>query len=75
MNISSSHTGANAADLNRLHDLALRRAHELRQEAIDDFWHGADAVLTVGLASAQRSAQRLAQRLARHRRGRTWTIE
>jgi hypothetical protein len=75
MNTPTSNSGANADDPGRLHDLALRRAHELRQEAINDFWHGADSVLARGLATAQRSAQRLAHRLAQHRRRRTWTIE
>jgi hypothetical protein len=75
MNTPLSNGDTKAGDPGRLHDLALRRAHELRQEAIHDFWHGADAVLAHGLASARRSAQRLAHRLAQHRRRRTWTIE
>jgi len=64
-----------AVNIDTLHDVALRRAHELRHEAIRDFWRGADAVWTGGVAAANRSAQRLAHRLARHRRSRMRTIE
>jgi len=53
-------------DPNRLHDLALRRAQELRREAIDDFWRGADAAWAATLSGARRSAERLAHRLVRH---------
>ena len=56
--------------LNHLHEQALRRARELRREAVGDFWHGADAVWSAGLATARRSAQRLAHSLARHARQR-----
>ena len=52
--------------LNALHDQALRRAHALRREAIDDFWRGANAAWEATLANSRRSAQRLAHRLARH---------
>ena len=51
------------------HDLVQRRAHELRREAIRDFWRGADAMVAATAAQAGRSARRLAQRLARHTRG------
>lgn len=54
------------AALNSLHEQACRRARELRREAVGDFWHGADAVWSAGLATARRSAQRLAQSLTRH---------
>jgi hypothetical protein len=53
-------------ELSALHDLARRRAQELRREAIGDFWRGADTVLTSTTDAAGRSAQRLAHRLARH---------
>ena len=59
------------AELNRLYDEARRRAGELRREALDDVWRGADAALASTLGSAQRSALRLASRLARHRSRRT----
>jgi len=58
------------SELNRLHDLALRRAQELRREAIDDFWRGADVAWASTLASARRSAQRLVHRLVRRARAR-----
>jgi len=55
---------------NRLHDQARVAATRLRQEAVDDFWRGADAawqhVAQGGQALAQRSATRLRARLARH---------
>ncbi len=67
-----SHSGATGTqDFNTLHDAALRRAHELRREAMADFWRGADAAFEATLATASRSAQRLAHRLARHARGRS----
>jgi hypothetical protein len=75
MNTPTSNGSADDGDLGHLHDLAVRRAHELRQDAINDFWLGTEAVFARGLVSAQRSAQRLAHRLSQHRRGRTWTIE
>lgn len=53
-------------ELSALHDLARRRAQELRREAIDDFWRGANAAWAASLATARRSAQRLGHRLARH---------
>jgi len=67
MNSQSSHIAVNA---DTLHDVALRRARELRREAIRDFWRGADAVWAGGVAAANRSAQRLAYRLAHHARQR-----
>lgn len=57
-------------ELNRLHELARQRAQQLRSEAVDDFWRGADAVWAATLERAGRSAQRLAHRLARHERRR-----
>lgn len=57
-------------DLGALHDLARRRAHELRREALDDFWRGADAAFAATLSSARQRAQRLAYRLARHAKAR-----
>ena len=56
-----------AAELDRLHDSARRRAGELRDEAIDEFWRGINAALWGQLSQARRSATRLAQRLRRHR--------
>lgn len=62
-------------ELSPLHDLARRRAQELRREAIGDFWRGADAVLASTADAARRSARRLAQRLVRHGRGRSVPAE
>jgi len=53
-------------ELNGLHNRARRRAQELRREAIEDFWRGADAAWAATQDSARRSAQRLAHRLAQH---------
>ena len=68
MNTPPGSTYGRTEDLNRMHDLALRRAHALRQEAMDDFWRGADAMWAATVASTCRSAQRLAHRLARRAR-------
>ena len=58
-----------AATQARLHDLAKGVAVRLRDEAVDDFWRGADAVWQrsreTRQARAQRSAARLQARLAR----------
>lgn len=58
----------------RIHDLAKDRATQLRQDAVDDFWRGADTVWQLGLqtgqAALERSATRLQARLARHNRAR-----
>ena len=54
-------------DLNRLHDEAHARARALRDEALDDFWRGADALLREASASAARAARRFAASLRRHR--------
>jgi len=63
------------ATLARLHDQAKLEAVRLRDEAVDDFWRGADAVwqrsLQGGQALAERSAARLQARLARHVRERS----
>lgn len=48
------------------HELARARAERLRDEAIDDFWRGADAVLRRGVGRSQRAATRLLQRLRHH---------
>lgn len=53
-------------DYNRLMELAKQRAGQLRREAIEDFWRGADVAWAASLATARRSAERLAHRLARH---------
>lgn len=50
---------------NRLRDEAYARAQELRREAINDFWRGADALLTDATTHARRAAERLAHRLRR----------
>ncbi len=52
--------------LARLHERAHAWAPRLREEAIDDFWRGADEVLRRGIGSSQRAALRLLQRLRRH---------
>ena len=63
-----------AATHNRLHDTAKAEASRLRDEAVDDFWRGADAVWQRtahgGQAVAVRSAARLQARLTRHARQR-----
>lgn len=55
---------------NRLHDQARTVATRLRQEAMDDFWRGADAawqrVAQGSQALAARSATRLRARLKHH---------
>ncbi len=51
-------------DTSALLDAARRRSHELRQQALDDFWHG----LASGATQAARSAERLARSLVRHAR-------
>lgn len=63
------------SDLNRLQQLAHQRAQELRREAIDDFWRGADAAWAATLGGARRSAQRLAHRLVRHGESRRHGVE
>lgn len=61
----------NAHQLNRLHDQARQSAYQLRDEAIDEFWRGANAALWSQLSSARRAATRLSQRLQRHQQLRT----
>lgn len=70
MNSPSTPTRYTPDHLGRLHDLAKQRAHELRREALDEFWRGADAALARTVTSARQSAQRLAYRLARRAKGR-----
>lgn len=77
--MSTIHPEANSQA--RVHDLAKDHACQLRQEAVDDFWRGADAVWQRGLQSGQaaleRSATRLQARLVRHtsaRNGRHFTV-
>lgn len=62
-----------AQELNHLHDRALRQAYTLRDEAIDDFWRGANAALRGRLSSAQRAVVRLSHRLQRHQQLRSGT--
>jgi hypothetical protein len=52
--------------LYRAHELARLQSERLRDEAIDDFWRGADAVLRRGVGRSQRAAARLLQRLRHH---------
>lgn len=66
MNHATDIRRSNAEQLDRLHTAARRYAEDLRREAIDDFWRGADAALSNTLVSARRSAERLAARLTRH---------
>lgn len=60
--------------LNRLHELAKTHANQLRQQAMDEVWRGANAVwlrsLHSGEAALARSATRLQARLARRARNR-----
>jgi len=60
-----------AAQLNRLHEQALREATVLRDAAIDDFWRRVRATLRAGLSVAHRAAARLTHRLPsqQHRAG------
>lgn len=51
----------------RLREAAVRDAHRLRAEAMDDFWRGANALALSGFGGLGRSAERLRQRLVRHR--------
>ena len=51
----------------RLRDAAVHEAHRLRAEAMDDFWRGANALVSSTLGGVGRSAARLRQRLERHR--------
>ena len=48
-----------------LREQALREAEALRRAAVDDFWRGADALLSTAATATLRSASRLAQRLQR----------
>lgn len=58
------HPPAPAADIGALLDVATRRAHCVRQHAIDAFWDDTAAAA----ARQMRAAQRFAARLARHQR-------
>lgn len=60
-------TRLEADALARRHDNAVRDAHRLRAEAMDDFWRGANALVISSVGGLGRSAERLRQRLARHR--------
>lgn len=60
------HASHRIHDNDRIKNAALHRAQELRRQAVDDFWRGADAAWTATLGGAQRSARRLAHRLLRH---------
>jgi hypothetical protein len=67
MNPQDRIAGLSLDQLNRLHDEARRRADQLRDEAIDDFWRGANATLSAQVSAARRAATRLSQRLQHHR--------
>lgn len=67
----STPAGLDPAERNRLHDLARAQAHALREQALDDFWRGANTALDRGAASVGRSAQRLLYALARRERARS----
>ena len=73
MNTTDRIAGMSLAELNRLHDEALQRVDTLRDEAIDEFWRGANAALWARLCAAQHAAERLSQRLRRHRQLRALT--
>ncbi len=60
-----------ALQLNRLHDQARQAAPQLRGEAIDEFWRGANAALWSQLSNARRAATRLSHRLQHHKTLRT----
>ena len=66
MNNFSDSPRIHADELERLHHAARIEAERLRREAIDDFWRGADALLSSAWVNARRSADRLAARLSRH---------
>lgn len=55
-----------AAEYERWRDIALEEAQALRREALNDFWRGADAMVTSAAAAALRAARRLGQSLRRH---------
>ena len=58
------------ADLERRNELrerAYAEAEALRRAALDDFWRGANAVLTGAAGNALRAARRFAHRLQRRR--------
>ena len=54
------------AQLDRLRDQAMERAHALRAEAIIDFWDGAGALWGDAVDRTRRAADRLAARLHQH---------
>jgi hypothetical protein len=54
------------AERDRLRDDALERAHELRSEAIADFWRGTDQWMAEAVDQTRRAADRLAARLRQH---------
>ena len=53
------------AEMQRLRDQAYALAPLLRQQAIRDFWRGADHLLRSATFPAERAARRLAARLRR----------
>jgi hypothetical protein len=66
MNTPIEFASHNPTEISRLHDAARARAEALRREAIDDFWRGANAVLSTAFTDANRAAARLAARLRQH---------
>lgn len=75
MNSTSTSHPVPLDKLGALHDQARQRAHELRREAIDDFWRGADTALVATLSSARQGAERLAYRLVRQAKARRGNLE
>ena len=74
---ANTNPNQNTSDSIRLaldHERAKARAARLRDEAIDDFWRGADAMLRRSFQSGQdvlaRSTRRLHSRLMRRQAGR-----
>jgi uncharacterized RmlC-like cupin family protein len=53
------------AELMRLRDAAYKEALRLRHEAMESFWHGADAIASSAATRTLRSAQRLLYSLQR----------
>ena len=61
---------ATQAERDRMRDAAYDAAHALRNAAIAEFWHGADALVLDAVDHGRRAADRLAARLRQHARQR-----
>jgi len=66
MNLPFNNRRISPDELNRLHDAARERALQLRREAIDDFWRGANGLLADAVINSRRAADRLAASMRRH---------